>query len=325
MKIKKISLFAMTAVLATLLSCGGDSEPKKKGDLELEGISLDQSTLAIDIDASASLVASIDPDGFEGTITWTSSDPTIATVTEGVQNAIGTVTGVAVGTCQIAASIGTFTATAEITVSEALPEHESLNGTDYYVIALDELAYQVVEDEVTHDFRPDGVNKNLYVWDGTFNEGTSVGNNFYGVEQSWVSLVVGNVGWSGAGYNVGPDFGTIDMSNLYDNPEDYYLHMAFKSEQANTSYLFILNDGGSDVKFAVGGSFDDAGVTYTSQFDFDRDGEWYSVDIPVTYLNSIGLYYEDTFSDVNILALLAGGTEGTTLDMDAVFFYKPAE
>ncbi len=46
--------------------------------------------------------------------------------------------------------------------------------------------------------------------------------------------------------------------------------------------------------------------------------------IPVSYLNSLGLFYADAFSNVNIMAFLCGGTAGTSLDLDAAFFYKPA-
>lgn len=59
--------------------------------------------------------------------------------------------------------------------------------------------------------------------------------------------------------------------------------------------------------------------------DFTRDNEWQEIEIPVSHLRDLGVFYDQPFSDVNILAFLAGGVQGTTLDMDAVFFYKKAE
>ena len=112
------------------------------------------------------------------------------------------------------------------------------------------------------------------------------------------------------------------MTRMFDNPEDYYLHIGLKTGQSASSFLFILNDGISEAKIAIGGDYDDNGTVFPEYTNITRDNEWNSIEIPVSYLNELGLYYNETFQDVNILAFLAGGTEGTTLDMDAVFFYK---
>ena len=59
--------------------------------------------------------------------------------------------------------------------------------------------------------------------------------------------------------------------------------------------------------------------------DFERDGEWYNIDIPMSYLeDQYGLSFAKAKDFTgNILSILAGGTEGTVLDYDAVFFYGP--
>lgn len=78
------------------------------------GITLDQSTLALEPQGTATLVATVTPeDATDKSVTWTSSDEAVATVTGGV------VTAVANGTCTITATTtdGAFTATCAVTVS----------------------------------------------------------------------------------------------------------------------------------------------------------------------------------------------------------------
>ncbi len=77
------------------------------------GVSLDQTTLALAPAGTATLVATVAPnDATDQSVTWTSSDEAVATVTDGV------VTAVAEGSCTITATTtdGGFTATCSVTV-----------------------------------------------------------------------------------------------------------------------------------------------------------------------------------------------------------------
>jgi hypothetical protein len=112
------------------------------------------------------------------------------------------------------------------------------------------------------------------------------------------------------------------MTRMFDNPENYYLHVGLKTGQATSSFLLILSDGTTEVKIAIGGEFNDNGSIFEEYAPLKRDNTWDGIEIPVTDLNNLGLTYSEKFSNVNILAFLAGGTAGTTFDMDAVFFYK---
>lgn len=319
----KTKLFFTTIFCAFLslqfASCSSDdSDDATGGGNDITGITLNKSTLSLEEGSSETLVATITPSGATGSIAWSSSDTSVATV-----DTNGAVSALKEGTASIAAAVGTFTAICNVTVSKevVIIDSETLNGSDYYVIQLDDLSYANISDRVIQDFRPDDVDKNLFVWDNTFNAGTSVGTNFYGQDESWITLNVGSVGWSGAGFNAGAGFGTIDMTRMFDNPEDYYLHVGIKTGQASSSYLLILNDGVTEAKIAIGNDFID-GVTYPSYKPLVRDNTWNSIDIPVTHLNTLGLFYNQPFQDLNVLAFLAGGIQGTTLDMDAIFFYK---
>jgi uncharacterized protein YjdB len=323
----KFLLFALLCAVVTLqtTSCsGGDDNDKDDGGnvVAVTGITLDKTTLSLKEGTTATLGATIAPVGATGNISWSSSDASIASVSNS-----GVVTGVKKGTASIVAAIGTFSATCVVTVTteEVIVTDQSLKGSDYFVVQLDETSFASISSKVIQDLRPNDVEKNLFIWENTFNAGTPAGTNFYGLSQGWISLVVGNVGWSGAGFNATAAYGDIDMTRMFDKPEDYYLHIGFKTSQATPSFAFILNDGNVEGRFAIGGDFIDNGTVYKSLAAVTRDGKWNSIDIPVTKLNELGVFYNKPFKDKNVLALLAGGTVGTTVDLDAVFFYKKAK
>lgn len=313
-------LFLLLSVLPLLfISCGEDDDDA----VVATGISIDMDSLTVALEATGVLTATLEPTGAEGDITWSSSDPSVAAVNNGI------VTALKVGKTTVVAAAGVFSASCEVTVTpkEIDPNDlpASLKGSNYSIIQIDETSYDFIKDKIDNDFRPDDTNKFLYVWENTFVAGTPAGLNFYGQTEGWVSLVVASVGWSGAGYNVGPGFGNIDMTDMYANPGDYVFHVGLKSAQTNSSYLFIFSDGTTEAKICIGSQDFVDDKTYPAYANFTRDNEWQSVEIPLTKLNELGVYYNQAFTDVNILAFLAGGTNGTTLDLDACFFYKKAK
>lgn len=328
MKKIKFLLFVTFCMAISAISCSSEDSDgggnPGGGNETVNEISLDKETLSLEEGKTGDLNAILDPLGATATIEWESSAPDVATVDDN-----GLVTAVKEGNSIIAATVGVLTATCEVTVTKEIiiSDAESLKGSDYYVIAIDDTSYEIIAEKVIEDFRPDNIDfsKNLYIWSETFGDGSSAGNNFYGVDEAWVSLTVASVGWSGGGFNLGDLYGEIDMTRMFDNPEDYYLHVGLKTGQANSAYVLILNDGSTEVRIAIGGDFDDNGTITNEYTPLKRDNTWNSIEIPVTYLNELGLTYSEKFSNVNILAFLAGGTAGTTFDMDAVFFYKKGE
>lgn len=101
------------------------------------GGSDDDATVTISLDATAktlprleefALKATVSPAG--QTVTWSSSDPTIASVTADGNKA--TVKALKVGTATITAKIGSVTATCEVTVDFATGLEESLSNTQIY-------------------------------------------------------------------------------------------------------------------------------------------------------------------------------------------------
>lgn len=74
------------------------------------GIGVVPSSITVEVGAEATAYATLTPAGATGTITWTSSDDTVATVANGV------ITGVAVGTATITATCGDYSDTCVVTV-----------------------------------------------------------------------------------------------------------------------------------------------------------------------------------------------------------------
>lgn len=179
MKTKKILFLSFAAVAILFSSC--------KTDEPLSGVTLDQATLSVAVGETATLVATNQPKGAAGVVAWSTSDATIATVANGV------VTGVKKGTANIVATVGTFTATCAVTVTNSTNFTASLTGTEYYPIILDGTTAKALGAKIKADFRPDEATKFLYVWDNTYTAGQSTGPNFYGEVEGWVNLAVGSV------------------------------------------------------------------------------------------------------------------------------------
>lgn len=86
--------------------------PGVEVNVELEAITATPATISIAVDETATITVTGTPAEVElGTITWSSSDETVATVANGV------VTGVKEGTATITATVGNLTATCAVTVT----------------------------------------------------------------------------------------------------------------------------------------------------------------------------------------------------------------
>jgi len=105
---KKVFL-ALLAVLAlgTLAACGGDPDP--------ESVSLDESSVTIDVGDSVTVIATVDPSDADQGVEWSSDDEAVATVED------GEITGVAEGSATITATStadDSLSASVEVTVEE---------------------------------------------------------------------------------------------------------------------------------------------------------------------------------------------------------------
>ena len=226
---------------------------------------------------------------------------------------------------------GSFTAFAqddEVKVTPAFnddfePTFKFNKDYKYYGIVLDDetKAANLADDQYVY-LGPDAdAKRNLWIWDGQSSfVGNLSGNNSFDVPGAYMSYQVGGAGWSGIGYNIAADAPALDLSGIND---EYTFHIALKST-GNDAVDFYLTDGSGKEAHLV---FGDANFGDNEPIaNFKRDGEWYNVDIPMSYLeDNFGLSFkkDKEYKDKNILCLLAGGTAGFTIDYDAVFFYGP--
>lgn len=90
-----------------------DSVQVASGVYTVSGIGVTPSTASVEVGDTVQLNATLTPNGATGTITWTSSADTTATVDE-----TGLVTGVEAGTATITASCGGYSDTCVVTVTD---------------------------------------------------------------------------------------------------------------------------------------------------------------------------------------------------------------
>ena len=202
--------------------------------------------------------------------------------------------------------------------------------TAVYPIVLDEAAIKAFENQgaTVIPMGPNDDTRNLYIWpDGsTFTAGDSsypgVGDHFDG----YISLVVGTVGWSGAGFNVAGEGCNTTAWN-----ENTRFHLAYMSPGTICpSIALTIADGEGDcgsvpAKVSLGAAFNDNGTTFPSIAP-TATSDWQGVDIDFATLKKLWPAFDFKAIDAwkgNILAFLAGGVTGQTLAFDAVYFYTP--
>ena len=194
-----------------------------------------------------------------------------------------------------------------------LSEHK-----DYVLVSLGENEKQAIGNNLLADYRPNDVNHFLWVWEGTYTAVASEGVNSFGQNEGYNAYMVGSAGWSGLGFassGTGKDLSMLD--------ESYYLHIAFKGNDADEHATHVVRVG--NASFAVGNTpFVDGDNVIGLLGDFKRDGEWYSLDIPYSEIiaRANPVFDNPTNYTGNVVALLSGGVQGTPLNFDAVFFYR---
>ena len=119
--VKDGKVTAVTAGTATITAKAGEkmaicAVTVKKATIEVTSVTLDKSSLSLKVNEEQTLTATVKPDNAtDKTVTWSSSNTSVATVTG------GTVRGIKAGTATITAKAGTQSATCQVTVTAADP------------------------------------------------------------------------------------------------------------------------------------------------------------------------------------------------------------
>lgn len=308
------------AALAALTLVGFSACKSKEDDKTLE---LTESSVSMKVGETHQLVANITVEE------WNSSDPTKATVANGL------VTAIAEGNAIISATAKGVTKTCivSITAAGSNPGGDnpggdnpgttaSVKGSEVWPIIMDAVTYEANASKIKADFRVDDTNNFLYIWASgeTYVAGDGAGKNFFGNNEGYVSLTVAApAGWSGCGFCLGATSAAAAeelRKAIVASPDDYYFHFAMKATTPGNHQFYTFND--ATTSFAVGTATIEAGAVIG---DFTRDGSWAEFDVPMsqfaTALASL------TFpANGNIFCALSGAQVGSQLNLDAVYFYK---
>lgn len=226
--------------------------------------------------------------------------------------------------------------------TSGIKDPESLkNGSNFYLIALDDASYQQISSKVVADFRA----RDIWCWEsGDAYPGiTPTGTNWRGNTEEWfaVGININAMGWFGIGWclTVNSDkapFATIipKLADIEKDYQNYYLHLAMKAQHDGVYRITLnpdkspvwngdANQNESDARFDLGAK---------SQFNFTRDGEWHEVEIPMSYFFERGLDYAGAEGQAKLLngdnifvitgAGSADGPSPTSVEIDAIYIYK---
>lgn len=230
----------------------------------------------------------------------------------------GWITALAEGTAVISATAKGITKMCVVNVTEEGPVE--VKGSQVWPIIMDGVTYEANQSKVVAPFQWNDVDQFLYIWENTYAGGVAQGMNAMGNAEGYLSLIVGTVGWSGAGYFF--EEGCEGMKacqalrdSIVANPDQYFLHMAIKSTDQASHTFYIMNTEGT--KFVLGTPWYEG----TAIENFARDGKWHHYDIPMT-LFADALVTADLTAEANIFVMLSNGAPGVQLNLDAVYFYK---
>ncbi|MBR1807967.1 MAG: Ig-like domain-containing protein [Paludibacteraceae bacterium] len=330
MKANKFFALAMAAL--AVVACNPNDPEKNEGQTGDVTITLDKESINLEVGNSELLTATVTPAGTA--VTWTSLNPSFATVDNGL------VTAVAEGTTIILATAGTARAQCQVVVGKGSTmggnKYTLKEASEYYPIYVDADTKEKMGSKVKIDFTVEDVKNHWWPWviEGTelltYDILTASGSNFYGTAEgaeSYMSLSATANGacWAGAGYSVQAD----ELQQLIDainaEPDNFYFHMGLRQTDGfgNAFYFFGME---ADTKFVIGASSIYSGTVYA---DFKRDGYWYEFDIPMSkYAAALSGYKvadhlktkDGKLEDPYIFSYLTAWNG--TLNYDALFFYK---
>lgn len=147
------TLIAFAAIISFFVACGPKEEPLPE-NVAVTGVTLNLPSLAIGTGLTGSLVATVTPsNATDKTVTWSSSNNSVATV-QG-----GTVTGVAEGTATITATAGGKSATCQVTVTKTVIPVSSIEVDKGNLVV-----YEGRSEQLSATVKPDNATDKTIKW-----------------------------------------------------------------------------------------------------------------------------------------------------------------
>ena len=140
-----LKVVAVALIALAFISCKKEVQPT--------GVKLNQTSLALETGNTANLIATVEPAGAVGSVSWSSSNDAIASVADGV------VTAKSAGSATITAKISTFSATCTVTVTDPYVKVAS--------VTLDKTSLELVEGDaaqLTATVKPDNATDKTVTW-----------------------------------------------------------------------------------------------------------------------------------------------------------------
>lgn len=330
MKANKIFAFMASVVMAGMfiVGCNPKNEPtdnnQKPGDSDkpsTEALALNPTEKELKVGEKFTVTAN-------KTVKWQAVSQTNSIEISVAEGTSTEVTAKAAGSATLIASVGEEQEFCTVVVKDDGGQQGQatvIEASEIYPIVLDGVTFEANKAKVVADFRMNGETNALDVWSAgeTYAAGDGSGLNYYGNTEGYVALTVTNNGWSGGGFRYDASFATnvnAMIAKIIAAPDDYFFHIGMKSTD-NATHWFYLFGKTPDCDIIIGpNDFNDNGTIHPAKYDFNRNGAWQGVDVPMSSMSAaLGTI---TFADGYILSFLSGGVAGTQLNIDACYFYK---
>lgn len=222
-------------------------------------------------------------------------------------------------------------------VAVAAQAQYSVNPSTSVVIdgGVSSVSYITLSDAAIADFQKAGAKvqfigpdpnegRNLWYWEETFVPGDESMPRVDEEEGGYISVVVTNKNWSGAGLAI--DNG-LDLTSFDENTR---FHMAYMTPSGNgpaSIAIILLNKTETKsmpAEFAIGNSFDDNGTIIPTIAPAITD-EWQGIDISFADLKRVWPAFDlqnKASWEGNLFSWLGGGVTGQEMAFDAIYFYN---
>ena len=327
MKVRSLIL-SLAAVMGLALASCNNGGGEGSADL-----SLSRSSAVVEAGQSVTINATSGDIDVTSQATWSSDNEAAAKVAAGV------VTGVAEGNATITCEYNGQTKTCTIQVIAGSQTGSLLNGSDYYIFQIDQSSFDELSNagKITADLRsngafegetlvPEDATRVNYVWNPAAEvaDAPQSGVNSFGKAEGWFSIAAASPTPAGCWGNICGGLGIAsatdtELPKLKNLTAEHEFVIILKGQYTPATSLQIGMTplGGGDTVTLL--EITDSTGEY-------KDGDWEVFTFSYAELVSMGLdFSQDITAEAWYAWTYTANGAGNRVDVDAVFFYVPAE